>query len=177
MKYHTFVCGSSKSKKEDAYYIYHNDRFWGTLREVGITHSQIDPSDYRRLGREYGIYLTEIVDPAEYRVAQDSDIEPYHVEEGIESLIERIEAYDPKRIAFVGKNAATWFYRYIEDKEITHSQASGHKSDRRNLQELELDWSFLGLDYYLLSNTHRHWDKDVWTDFWKICKDDVDQFH
>lgn len=177
MKHHTFVCGSSKSKDEDAYYIYHNDRFWGTLDEAGITDSQIAPADYRRLGSEYGIYLTEIVDPDQYRVAQDSDIEPHHVKEGMKVLIDRIESSDPNRLAFVGKNAATWFYRYIEDKEITHSQASGHKTDRRNLQGPELDWDFLGLDYYLLSNTHRHWNKEVWMDFWKTCKDDVDQFH
>ncbi|MFB6102948.1 MAG: uracil-DNA glycosylase family protein [Haloplanus sp.] len=176
MKHHTFVCGSSKSKEQDAYYIYHNDRFWGTLQEAGITDTQLSPENYRRLGREYGIYLTEIVDPDEYRVAKDSEIEPHHVREGIETLVQRIESHNPNRIGFVGKNAATWFYRYINDKELTHSQSSGHKTDRRDLSGLRLDWDFKGLDYYLLSNTHRHWDKDVWLEFWKRCKADVRQF-
>ncbi|TQQ79715.1 uracil-DNA glycosylase family protein [Halonotius roseus] len=176
MKHHTFVCGSSKSKQQDAYYIYHNNRFWGTLEEAGITDTQLDPPEYRRLGREYGIYLTEIVDPSSYRVPKDSDIEPHQVREGVETLVERVETHGAKRIAFVGKNAATWFYRHMENKEITHSQASGHKNDRRRLEGLSLDWDYFGIDYYLLSNTHRHWDKDVWMDFWKVCVDDVREF-
>ncbi|QZX99384.1 uracil-DNA glycosylase family protein [Halobaculum rubrum] len=176
MAHHTFLCGSSKSKQQDAYYIYHNNRFWGTLHEAGITEEQLPPEEYRRLGQEYGIYLTEIVDPAEYRVPKDSNIKPHQVQEGVETLDDRIDAQDPNRIAFVGKNAATWFYRYINDKELTHSQASGHKTDRRNLSGLELDWDYKGLDFFLLSNTHRHWDKELWLEFWKYCEDDVHQF-
>lgn len=176
MQHHTFLCGSAKSKRHDAYYIHHNDRFWGRLRDVGITGSQIKPVEYRRLGQDYGIYLTEIVDPAEYRVPQDSDIEPHQVQSGIENLDERIDEYDPNRIAFVGKNAATWFYRYVSEKEITHSQQSGHKMDRRNLEGLELEWDYKGLDYFLLSNTHRHWDRDIWMGFWELCKEDVRDF-
>lgn len=176
MEHHTFVCGSSKSKQQDAYYIHHNNRFWGALHEAGITDEQIAPEDYRRLGREYGIYLTEIVDPDEYRVAKDSDIEPHQVRDGLETLVERIESHDPNRMAFVGKNAATWFYRYINDRELTHSQASGHKTDRRNLSGLELDWGYKGLDYFLLSNTHRHWDKEVWWVFWERCEEDIRRF-
>jgi hypothetical protein len=176
MKHHTFVCGSSKSKEQDAYYIYHNNRFWGTLHEVGLTDEQLSPEEYRRLGREYGIYLTEIVDPEEYRVAKDGDIEPHQVKEGLTALDNRIDAHNSNRLAFVGKNAATWFYRYIEEKPITHSQASGHKNDRRNLGGLELDWDYKGLDYFLLSNTHRHWDREVWIEFWNRCHNDVAQY-
>lgn len=176
MRHNTFLCGSSKSKQADAYYIHHNNRFWGTLHKAGITGSQIKPAAYRQLGREYGIYLTEIVDPAEHRVAKDRDIEPYQVKAGLETLLERIEIHGPNRIGFVGKNAATWFYRYMEDEEITDSQASGHKRDRRNLSGFELDWDYLGLDYYLLSNTHRHWDKEVWLQFWDRCREDIQEF-
>jgi G:T/U-mismatch repair DNA glycosylase len=171
--HHTFLCGTSKSKEQDAYYIYHNNRFWGTLQEAGITELQLEPDEYRYLGKEYGIYLTEIVNPDDYRVAKDSEIEPYQVEEGLVALENRIDKHQPNRIAFVGKNAATWFYRHKEEKEITHSQASGHSSDRRALSGLQLDWDYRGLDYYLLSNTHRHWDQDVWLEFWEVCKQDV----
>lgn len=83
------------------------------------------------------------------------------------------DTHEPNRLAFVGKNAATWFYRYIEGKPTTHSQASGHKNDRRSLQGLELDWDNKGLDYFVLSNTHRHWDREVWVEFWDRCRDDV----
>lgn len=176
MKHHTFLCGTSKSKKQDAYYIHHNNRFWGTLHETGITDHQIEPENYRDLGRKYGIFLTEIVDPDEYRIPSDSDIEPRHLADGMEKLITRIQEHQPKRIAFVGKNAATWFYRYCEQKQLTHSQASPHTSDRRNLSGFELNWNYYGLDYYLLSNTHRHWDSEVWRDFWDIVKEDVNAY-
>lgn len=176
MLHHTFVCGTSKSKEEDAYYIHHNDRFWGTLHKAGITDEQLVPASYRQLGHEYGIYLTEIVDPGEYRVASDSDITADQVASGLETLHQRIDKHDPNRIAFVGKNAATWFYRYHENKPLTHSQASGHKRDRRNLSGFKLDWDYLGLDCYLLSNTHRHWDQDTWMEFWQECREDVEAF-
>lgn len=176
MTHHTFICGTAKSKEQDAYYIYHNDRFWGSLHDAGITDSQIAPEDYRRLGREYGIYLTEVVDPAEYRVATDSEIEPHQVRSGLDALMDRIESHSPNRIAFVGKNAATWFYRYCKDKVLTHSQASGHKSDRRNLTGPTLDWEYFGIEYFMLSNTHRHWDREQWMNFWNHCRDDVERF-
>lgn len=176
MEHHTFVCGTAKSKEEDAYYIYHSDRFWGTLYDAGVTNEKIAPADYRRLGQEYGIYLTEIVDPAKYRVASDSEITRDQVTSGLEALKDRIETHDPNRIAFAGKNAATWFYRYCENKQITHSQTSSHRNDRRNLTGFELDWDYLGLDYYLLSNTHRHWDRDVWLQFWIRCRGDVEVY-
>ena len=161
---------------EDAYYIYHNDRFWGTLYDVGLTDEQIAPAEYRRLGDEYGIYLTEVVDPADYRVGKDSEIEPQQVREGLATLEARIDTHEPTRLAFVGKNAATWFYRHLQDKEITHSQASGHKNDRRNLEGPELGFDHKGVDYFLLSNTHRHWDQDMWESFWKRCRADLAAF-
>lgn len=176
MEHHTFLCGTSKSKEADAYYIHHNDRFWGTLQESGITEEQIRPENYRRLGKEYGIYLTEIVDPEEYRIANDSDIEPHQVRSGLQALMERISSHNPDRIAFVGKNAATWFYRYNEEKEITDSQSTGHSRDRRALNIGELDWNYHGLEYHLLTNTHRQWDKQVWLNFWKEIQHDVDSF-
>lgn len=176
MKHHTFICGTSKSKEKDAYYIYHKDRFWGSIYEAGITNEQIAPEDYRKLGQKYGIYLTEIVDPDEYRVKSDSDIQPHQVRTGMERLLDQIQAHEPNRIAFVGKNAATWFYRFCENRELTHSQASGHKRDRRSIGEFKLGWDYLGLDYYRLSNTHRHWNKDLWLDFWDICREDVSTY-
>lgn len=176
MEHHTFVCGTAKSKEQDAYYIYHNDRFWGTLHAAGVTDTQLNPDEYRQLGREYGIYLTEIVDPDEYRVAADSEIEPHQVRSGMNSLRDRIESHSPNRIAFVGKNAATWFYRACEGKELTHSQATGHKTDRRNLDGPTLDWDYFGLEYFMLSNTHRHWDREVWMEFWDLCLEDVNDF-
>lgn len=135
------------------------------------------PENYRELGRKYGIYLTEVVDPDEYIVGQDSDIEPHQVESGLKNLVDRIEAYSPNRIGFKGKNAATWFYRYCEEKEITDSNSPGHKSDRRKLDYGELDWNYFDLDYYLLTSLRAyHWDEENWAGFWRSCKADVEKF-
>lgn len=93
-----------------------------------MTDEQLSPEEYRRLGKEYGIYFTEVVDPEEYRVVKDSDIKPHQVEGGLAALDDRVDAHEPNGLAFVGKNAAKWFYCSIEETPITHSQASGHKT-------------------------------------------------
>jgi len=170
MGYHTFICGTSKSKEKDAYYIHAEGKFWRSLKESGITENQIEPSNYRILGRKYGIYLAEIVDPDKYRIQSDSNIKPSHVEDGMEKLVDLIEEFNPVWIGFVGKNAATWFYRFFEDKEITHSQHPRHKDDRKKLDYGKLDWNYLDKNYYLLTNTHRQWDEEIWMDFWKVIK-------
>lgn len=175
MRHHTFVCGSSKSKQEDAYYIKKANWFWGILHSEGITDELISPERYRELGRRYGIYLTEIVNPDEHIVEQDGDIEGYQVESGMRRLVERIEEHEPKRIGFKGKNAATWFYRYFEDEELTASGESDHNADRRRLDYGALDWDYLNLDYYLLTSLRAyHFDEDVWRRFWRSCSPDVE---
>lgn len=177
MKHHTFVVGTSKSKEKDAYYIQKSNWFWGLLFDEGVTEELLKPTDYRTLGREYGIYLTEIVDPDDHIVAQDGDITGAHVRNGMESLMRRIEEHEPRRIGFKGKNAATWFYRYFEDKPLTASGESDHNADRRRLDYGPLDWEYLGLEYYLLTSLRAyHFDEDNWRSFWQRVKSDVEQF-
>ena len=183
MKYHTFVCGTAKSKQEDRYYIKAKNRFWRSLHETGITDRQLKPREYRTLGKEYGIYLTELVDPSTYIIARDKDIEPFYLKDGLRKLCSRIESERPKRIGFVGKNAATWFYRYLKGMELTKSNHPAHRRTRRSLRDYGLlNWrctSLLlprGIECWLLTNTHRQWKREIWLDFWKHCKYDVDQF-
>jgi len=119
MNHHIFVCGTSKSKQEDKYYIKAKNKFWRSLHEARITDRQLKPREYRILGMKYGIYLTEIVDPKKYIINGDKNIEPFHMKDGFTKLIGRIEDERPKRIGFVGKNAATWFYRHLKGMELT----------------------------------------------------------
>lgn len=179
MKHHTLVCGTSKSKERDAYYI-KAKHFWRSLYKAGITNHLLSSGEYRKLGKKYGIYLTELVDPESYIIRRDKQIEPFHLKEGLTRLFERIEDGRPNRIGFVGKNAGTWFYRYLTEGEISKSNHPQHKKVRRNLDYGCLPWKLRGLnwnlnhiDFFLLTNTHRQWNEQIWLDFWKQCKSDV----
>lgn len=175
MKHHTFVCGTSKSKTEDAYYIRAKNRFWRSLCEADITDRQLEPKEYRILGKKYGIYLTDIVDRDSYIIRYDRKIEPFHLKDGLKKLFHKIDEEKPKRIGFTGKNAATWFYRYLNDLELTKSNNPAHKRIRSNLGDYGLlDWKYKNVDYSLLTNTHRDWLPEIWLDFWQRCKYDVD---
>lgn len=180
MRHHTFFVGTSKSKSKDAYYIapLYRTKFWGTLVEVGITDTQILPENYRQLGREYGIYLTEIVDPDEHIVNGDSNIKPSQIEDGMETLINRIKSHEPKRIGLKNKNAATWFHRYCEQKEITTTNDRRHKRDKNRWDYGLLGWDYYGADFYLLPTMayEIHYDKEEYLNFWEQCRNDVRQF-
>lgn len=190
MKHHTFVCGTSKSKREDAYYI-KAPHFWKILYEADITDRRLEPREYRILGQRYGIYLTELVDPDEHIRKRDKDIKLIDLKDGIEKLLKRIDDEKPKRIGFVGKNAATWFYRYLKggEKRLTRCIHSEHKRTKRNLwKHLAkrvkpdknyglLNWQYREIEFFLLTSTLvYHWDRRVWLDFWQHCKYDVSHF-
>lgn len=151
----------------------------------------LNPGGYRILGQRYGIYLTELVDPDEHIIKRDKDIKPIDLKDGIEKLLKRIDDEEPKRIGFVGKNAATWFYRYLKggEKRLTRCTHSEHKRTKRNLwKHLAkrvkpkkdyglLSWQYKEIDFFLLAITLiYHWDKEIWLDFWQRCKYDVDHF-
>jgi len=102
------VCGSAagtKSAAVGAYYAGPGNRFWPTLHRVGLTPILIAPRDFGSvLG--YGIGLTDIV---KKRFGGDSvfrrdDYDP-------EGLRRRIERFQPRILAFNGKNAAKHFYQ------------------------------------------------------------------
>lgn len=167
MQHHTFVVGTSKSKDVSDYYTGVHKRFWRVLEEAGITDRRLQPDEFKLLGKQYGIYLTELLDPDEYRIGSDSEIEPHQLESGCETLLTRIEKHDPNQIVFVGKNAATWFHRYCEeDKELTKKWISSHKQDRERLEYGKLDWDYFDLDYFMLRNTHQQWNPEMWLNFW-----------
>jgi len=182
MKHHTFIVGTSKSKHKDAYYIasFYRDRFWGLLKEAGITDTQIHPEDYRQLGKQYGIYLSEIVDPDEHIINGDSNIEPYQIESGMKTLINRIESDNPNRIGLKNKNAATWFHQYCEGKEVTTTDNPKHQREKNRWEDYGFlrEWDYFGVDYYLLPTMayDQHYRKEEYVRFWEECREDVETF-
>ena len=100
-------CGtapSPTSAARGAYYAGPGNRFWPILAETGLTPRLLAPEEYGLLP-QFGIGLTDIVktasgvDAAIPRAAYDAT-----------ALGTRIRAARPKRLAFVGKNAAARFF-------------------------------------------------------------------
>ncbi len=186
MKHHTIVCGTSKSKEIDAYYIGDQleEKFWGSLYEADITENDIGPRDYRELGKKYGIYLTEIVDRDKYIIKSDKKIELYHLKDGFPKLFETIENEKPKRILFNGKRAADWFWQWTKFNEIkilSEDYAIMKKCYDMNYGlQRQHDWNFDAEIYVLPNNTSgsasHHWKRnrgeERWIKAWKACSQD-----
>ena len=97
------VCGAAagrRSAEVGAYYAGSGNRFWRILHETGLTPRLLEPEEFRLLP-EFGIGLTDLAKTASGadsgipRSAWDAD-----------GLRRRIEAAQPRMLAFNGKNAA-----------------------------------------------------------------------
>lgn len=99
-------CGtapSPTSAARRAYYAGPGNRFWPILAETGLTPRRLAPEDYALLP-QFGIGLTDIVKSAS---GVDADIPAAAYDP--QGLAARIGAVQPRRVAFVGKNAAARF--------------------------------------------------------------------
>ncbi|MCG8622282.1 MAG: mismatch-specific DNA-glycosylase, partial [Proteobacteria bacterium] len=81
-----------------AYYAHFSNKFWEILAESGLTERQLDPEDYARLTR-YGIGLTDI-----NKTEFGSDHELTGSGDNPRALLDKIEQFQPKILAFNGKN-------------------------------------------------------------------------
>lgn len=96
-------CGTAAgaaSARAKAYYAGPGNRFWPTLREIGLTPVELAPAEFGRLP-EFGIGLTDIC-----KLRHGSDAEVGTVEFDVDGLAARIAAAEPVNLAFNGKNAA-----------------------------------------------------------------------
>lgn len=102
------LCGtaaSSKSAMMGHYYAGPGNRFWQTLREVGLTDArQLTPAEFPRL-LAYGIGLTDIAKSA----AGNDAVIPDGAYDA-DGLRRKIVKYRPRALAFNGKNAAKRFF-------------------------------------------------------------------
>lgn len=96
-------CGTAAgtaSARARAYYAGPGNRFWSVLHEIGLTPTQLTPSEFKRLP-EHGIGLTDIC-----KVLHGSDEEVGTVEFDVARLEAQISGVEPANLAFNGKNAA-----------------------------------------------------------------------
>lgn len=100
-------CGSAAgraSARIGAYYAGPGNRFWPTLHEVGLTPKRLQPQDFRAL-TGYGLGLTDLC-----KTAAGADHELPAGTDDPRGLERKIERYQPKFLAFVGKRAAAAYF-------------------------------------------------------------------
>ncbi|MXW47719.1 MAG: mismatch-specific DNA-glycosylase, partial [Gammaproteobacteria bacterium] len=97
----TVFCGrapSPESARRRAYYAHFSNKFWEILTESGLTERQLDPEEYAQLP-SYGIGLTDI-----NKTEFGSDHELTGSGDNPRALFDKIEQFQPKILAFNGKN-------------------------------------------------------------------------
>lgn len=126
------------------YYAGPGNKFWELLWEAGLTADRIlsPDQDSRVLG--YGIGLTDVVKS----VAASSDSLLKGSDYDIAGFLARIETFDPRVVAFNGKEAARRVLRHLREPDPTLGRSdvvlgtsrvfvlpssSGANADRRNL--------------------------------------------
>jgi TDG/mug DNA glycosylase family protein len=76
------------------------NRFWWVLHEVGLTPRELAPAEFRALPH-YGIGLTDVA-----KLTSGSDASLARADFDPAAVIEKVERYVPRILAFVGKRAA-----------------------------------------------------------------------
>lgn len=96
-------CGTAAGKRsaeEGTYYAHPGNRFWPTLHEIGLTPRRLQPAEFPLLPT-FGIGLTDV---AKLHSGNDNELpkDAFHVA----ALIEKIERWQPRLLAFTSKAAA-----------------------------------------------------------------------
>ena len=102
----TVFCGSaasSASAREGAYYAGPGNRFWSALFDAGMTPRLFDPADFRALA-PLGIGLTDL---AKHESGMDVALSSNAYDSAL--LLQKIETFQPRHLAFTGKRPAGIF--------------------------------------------------------------------
>jgi len=173
---HTIICGTSKSRSEDGYYIKEKDKFWGLIHAAGVTSRQLMPGEYREF-QQYGFCIFELVSTI---IPQDKLI-PLNDKQKNEILNtpKEIASRNPNRVFFNGKKAAEWYLQALvrgnirkKGYPLTKNLNYGKQTDLN--QKFNLDLKY---DIFILPNTSgsasRYWNREKWLEAWKECLEDI----
>ena len=174
MEMHTIICGTSKSKDVDEYYVKERAKFWKLIHESGVTSKELQPHEYREFTR-YGYHLMELVSDI---IPQDRLINFDETQrKNIEHSVDRIDNMNIKRVFFNGKKAACWFLQGKGERKVTKTCSSVTRK-RSYGRQVDLD---LGYDVYILPSTSgtaaRYWNAEIWTQAWKDTLQDIKLDH
>ena len=105
------ICGNAAgttSARMGQYYATKGNLFWATLFKTGLTPRQLAPREFALLPA-YGIGLTDVAKDA---VGMDKDLPNEHFKhENLRILVNKIETFAPRVVAFHGKKGATALFK------------------------------------------------------------------
>lgn len=108
------ICGHAAGERSaalGAYYAHPGNRFWATLAETGLTPRRLSPREFARV-LESGIGLTDV---AKTQKGADAGIEARA--QDVEALLEKLERFRPRLLAFAGMKPAQTVYRFLRPKD------------------------------------------------------------
>ena len=141
-------CGtaaSAKSAEVGAYYANPTNAFWRTLYEIGLTPSQLHPTEFRTL-TDYGVGLTDIAKS----VSGNDDILSMD-DFDASGLTQKIEVYQPNILAFTSKRG----YREWRGLASNKAVAYGWQDDMIGQTKIYVLPSPSGA-------ARGYWDSSVW---------------
>lgn len=106
----TIFCGrapSPESARRRAYYAHYSNKFWEILAEIKMTNRQLAPEEFHLLP-QLGIGLTDI-----NKTESGSDHELSGRGDSPHSVYDKIKTYEPRILAFNGKNNCRMFFHAI----------------------------------------------------------------
>jgi len=140
-------CGMAagpKSAREKTPYVGPNNKFWPTLKQIGLIPADFRPQDFRRLPA-LGIGLTDV---AKTQSGADSKI--FVTPKDVTRLRATLGRCRPRLIAFVGKTVASHFFDCATNDLVLGRQAE--------------PWN--GIPVFVLCSTsaraHSHWSPECW---------------
>lgn len=138
------MAAGPKSARERTPYVGPNNKFWPTLRQIGLIPTAFTPQEFRGLPA-HGIGLTDI---AKTQSGADSRITV--TARDIERLRATLRRCQPRLIAFVGKTVASHFF--------------GCGTKDLGLGRRPEPWE--GIPVFVLCSTsaraHSHWSPQCW---------------
>ncbi len=151
----TVFCGrapSPESARRRAYYAHFSNQFWNILAETGLTDHQLEPEEYLLLPR-YCIGLTDI-----NKFESGSDHELSGSGDNPLALYEKIRRFQPKILAFNGKNNFRMFSSEVKQTSKSLAVAYGRQHTAY----------FDSTEVWVLPNTSArargYWDPSHWHD-------------
>lgn len=140
-------CGMAagpKSARERTPYVGPNNKFWPTLKQIGLVPADFRPQDFRTLPA-YGIGLTDV---AKTQSGVDSKISV--TTRDLTRLRASLRKIAPRFIAFVGKSAASHFFG-CETKDLVLGR-----------QPAAWERSTVFVLCSPSARAHTHWEPECW---------------
>ncbi|HPS83140.1 MAG TPA: hypothetical protein PLA88_02410 [Bacteroidales bacterium] len=173
MSYHTILIGTSKTVEGDEYFCKGRNvkLFWGTLNDVIKSDFSGKEAQTEKLS-EKGVLITDISSEKGGVEKQDKQIKVSSIQDGFIELERKLLAQkELKRVAFIGKLAAKWFFIRFIDKIDLKNDESTYNSEffHYGKQKWTLKVNNSDVTCYTLQNTGRQWDSSAseWKEFWK----------